>query len=133
MKLYYSSTPFNDFAIENTPEITKYIYKPTPYLLEGNLQTFYAELENRRIKGRHGFKYKRQLVRLEDGGQISLDWALMDIKDEQSSIIVIFPGLTGGCDNAYVGHIARNGMKEGYRCVVLNKRGCADTPLLVSI
>ena len=132
LSLYYNITDLTKFVIENTSEL-RTIYRPTPYLVNGNIQTFFSELYNRAINGKHGFVYNRELVKLEDGGQIALDWPLIEIKGNpcNTPIIVIFPGLTGGYKNCYVGHIIKSAAERGFKSVVLNKRGCADTPLLV--
>jgi len=131
LKLYYVHSSYNHYIIDKAAQISKKVYNPSPFLLGGNLQTFYAEIVNRRTKGRHNLEFQRQLVRIEDGGQIALDWVISKDKDENNPIAVIFPGLTGGTDNAYIGYISRSALKAGYRCVILNKRGCSDTPLLV--
>eukprot|EP00826_Nyctotherus_ovalis_P052909 TRINITY_DN6791_c0_g1_i3.p2 TRINITY_DN6791_c0_g1~~TRINITY_DN6791_c0_g1_i3.p2 ORF type:complete len:178 (+),score=32.11 TRINITY_DN6791_c0_g1_i3:180-713(+) len=132
LKLYYAQCSSNAYIVENASKLSKSVYKPTPFLLEGNLQTIYAEIVNKRTKGRHGFEFQRQLVMTEDGGQIALDWVISDDRHAASPIIAIFPGLTGGSDNSYIGHICRSALAQGYRCVVLNKRGCSNTPLLVT-
>ncbi len=137
LSLYYRPTVLSKYILENTPELTKKVYFPTIYLVSGHLHTLFTELTNRRVAGRLGYGYRRELVKLDDGGQIALDWALLPpenvrrVPDNQLPLIVIMAGLTGGCYNFYVGHIIRHAAKRGFRCVVLNKRGCAGTPLLV--
>jgi len=138
LSIYCSDTEFSRFVLKNTPELTHTTYKPTPYLLEGDLHTLFAEIQNKRLRGNHGFDHVQEFVKLEDGGQISLDWPIFRDKQlnellekNDNPIIVIFPGLTGGCDNSYVGTIVWDAAKLGYKCVILNKRGCSNTPLLV--
>lgn len=39
------------------------------------------------------------------------------------------PGLTGGSDDTYVRHMLIRARSKGWRVVVFNSRGCADSPV----
>ena len=39
------------------------------------------------------------------------------------------PGLTGGSDDTYVRHMLLRARSKGWRVVVINSRGCADSPV----
>lgn len=39
------------------------------------------------------------------------------------------PGLTGGSDDTYVRHMLMRARSKGWRVVVFNSRGCADSPV----
>lgn len=80
--------------------------------------------------------YARQLLDLPDGGVVSLDWALptsapfsLDDVDPDCKTALILPGLTGGSGEHYIRTAVRRLNDDGWQCVVLNARGCANTPL----
>ncbi len=74
-------------------------------------------------------RLRRDLVRLSDGGTVSVDW------DEDSKtplpddvpIVLILHGITGGSDD--YAHTLRSIRARGWRGVAMNRRGHADTPL----
>ena len=39
------------------------------------------------------------------------------------------PGLTGGSDDTYVRHMLMRARSKGWRVVVFNSRGCAESPV----
>jgi predicted alpha/beta-fold hydrolase len=45
------------------------------------------------------------------------------------SLISFQPGLTGGSDDTYVRHMLMRARSKGWRVVVFNSRGCADSPV----
>ncbi|KAK1941059.1 Embryogenesis-associated protein EMB8 [Phytophthora citrophthora] len=91
--------------------------------------------------------YKRQLLDMPDGGVVSLDWALLPGKsssrtgnegmdsswiegvDSTRRTVLLLPGLTGGSPANYIRYTVAQLHKTGWQCVVLNARGCANTPL----
>lgn len=81
--------------------------------------------------------YQRELVDLPDGGVVSLDWAPVPLQggDQQLRVdsarrtVLILPGLTGGSPEFYIRKAVQRLNARGWQCVVLNARGCADTPL----
>lgn len=46
-----------------------------------------------------------------------------------SVLCFLQPGLTGGSDDTYVRHILIRARKKGWRVVVFNSRGCANSPV----
>lgn len=106
---------------------------PTPYLLNGHLQTFYYSLINSTFKPGDAYDYERAVVKLEDGGQIALDWICFPRPKETLSrkvpLVVIFPGLTGDRKCAYMKALFEEAHAKGYKCIVVNHRGCGDTPM----
>lgn len=83
--------------------------------------------------------YERQLLELPDGGIVSLDWALPLRKDGSATplaeidrnkrTVLVLPGLTGGSREHYIRSAVHCLRRKGWQVVVLNARGCADTPL----
>ncbi|KAF1324304.1 Serine protease, partial [Globisporangium splendens] len=76
---------------------------------------------------------------MPDGGIVSLDWALPVRKDgsitplseidRTKRTVLIHPGLTGGSSEHYIRSAVHCLHKAGWQAVVMNARGCAQTPL----
>lgn len=52
-----------------------------------------------------------------------------ELKDD-SNVVVLLPGLTGGSGCNYVRHFVVRARERGFRVVVFNSRGCADSPVI---
>ncbi|KAI7736968.1 hypothetical protein M8C21_027244, partial [Ambrosia artemisiifolia] len=76
-------------------------------------------------------KLKRECLRTQDDGTVTLDWVSGDSRNlpENSPILLLLPGLTGGSDDSYVRHMLVRARNKGWRVVVFNSRGCADSPV----
>lgn len=84
-------------------------------------------------------EYERQLLDMPDGGVVSLDWALPIRSDDSVTplseidvnkrTVLIHPGLTGGSSEHYIRSVVHNLRQKGWQVVVMNARGCANTPL----
>ncbi|TPX58042.1 hypothetical protein SpCBS45565_g08086 [Spizellomyces sp. 'palustris'] len=113
------------------PKGEKNVFSPTPYLANGHLQTIFAALFADYAKPR--IEYTRELIYFPDGGNVALDWhpALPPSASEhvKTPIIVILHGLTGGSHETYVQDVVEEVAQRGYRAVVSNFRGCAQTEL----
>ena len=90
---------------------------------------FFSFKENGR---RHlwSFKYKRQILKLSDGGQIALDWAVpkcpeleSKISNNKTPLLVVVPGLTGHNDDLYMVSTALEAVNKEYQLVLVNHRG----------
>lgn len=104
-------------------------YTPSPHLPSGHLQTIYSASADTVEQDK--VMYKRRVIMVPDGGIISLDIAERD-EDEgkDRETIVFLHGLTGGSQESYVRHCAKRILEgPGYRCVIVNFRGCANTPI----
>lgn len=44
-------------------------------------------------------------------------------------MLILLPGLTGGSDDTYVRHMLLRARSKGWRVVIFNSRGCADSPV----
>lgn len=73
--------------------------------------------------------YERELLKLSDGGQITLQ---VINHSEQAGIVCIVPGLTGHGDELYVKNTAQAALDEGYNVIVINHRGGSKTPITSS-
>ncbi|UZJ53492.1 hypothetical protein CBS101457_002812 [Exobasidium rhododendri] len=105
-------------------------YTPSPHLPSGHMQTIYSAGVN--TVEEDVVHYKRRVLLLPDGGIISLDIAEEQGNEGKDGVgtVVICHGLTGGSQESYVRHcVKRLRDGPGYRCIVVNFRGCANTPV----
>ncbi|KAI5886093.1 AB-hydrolase YheT [Schizophyllum commune H4-8] len=119
---------------ERCPSLYKR-FRPAWWLPNGHIQTIYAVLGD--FTKVHRFQYRRQFIRMRDGGTVGMDWAPADqfSVSDTAPIIVIKHGITGGSHEPYVrcildvatAPVSQGGL--GYRAVVCNFRGCAGIPI----
>ncbi|KAI0776567.1 AB-hydrolase YheT [Trametes elegans] len=124
-----------DFLRSKCPSLFRE-YRASRLLFNGHLQTAYSAFGDFSAVDR--VVYDRKLIRLVDGGTLSLDFTPHEDErhlPDDTPIVVAFHGLTGGSNEAYVRSIiapATAPIEEGglgYRAVVVNFRGCAGTPV----
>jgi len=81
---------------------------------------------------------ERELFEYKDGGIIGLDWICfkdssgreqVKIANSSKPILIIFPGLMGDHTKPYMISLIKEGVKNGFDCVVPNLRGLAGVPL----
>ncbi|RLN86944.1 hypothetical protein BBJ28_00009804 [Nothophytophthora sp. Chile5] len=147
-RLLYRATPANKKLLSHCTTITQKKYHPPWFLFNGHLQTVRFANETQAPE----IAYKRQLLDTPDGGVVSLDWALLpdhsptnvatevgdtpptssswlpDV-DPSKRTVILLPGLTGGSPEVYIRRTIARLHELGWQCVVLNARGCADTPV----
>lgn len=74
----------------------------------------------------------REILSLNDGGEVAIDWQYPKSEGPQSSItIVILTGLTGDSQSEYVRETVTRLYEKGYCCVVFNYRGRGGVKLKV--
>ncbi|GMF50729.1 unnamed protein product [Phytophthora fragariaefolia] len=146
-KLVYKSSPRNERLLANCAHLVKKKFYPLWYLFNGHLQTVQLSWANE-MEPTPAIDYKRQLLDMPDGGVVSLDWALLPsmtrdekskTRDEKASLeeqvdtntktVLVLPGLTGGSGEHYIRSAVERLNALGWQCVVLNSRGCQNTPL----
>lgn len=124
----------SELVKSNVPSFQKG-YKPSWWLSNGHLQTAYCVIGNfTRI---HKVTYVRQLLRLPDGGTVSVDTSPPNHTSlpPTAPTVVIAHGLTGGSHESYVRNVVEWVVKPraegglGGRAVVSNYRGCAGTKI----
>eukprot|EP00826_Nyctotherus_ovalis_P060229 TRINITY_DN842_c0_g2_i14.p1 TRINITY_DN842_c0_g2~~TRINITY_DN842_c0_g2_i14.p1 ORF type:complete len:209 (+),score=43.36 TRINITY_DN842_c0_g2_i14:154-780(+) len=134
LTLTYVSNPLNDFIVSSTPALTK-VYTPTPYLLTGDLQTCFYPFKRKLFRCYFPLKCHRQFLKLKDGGQLALDWAIFPEVDEKMSaeraVVAVVPGLAAGKNDVTINKLITDLGSKGYKAVLINQRGCSQTPLLV--
>ncbi|KAF9088255.1 hypothetical protein BGX23_007541 [Mortierella sp. AD031] len=104
------------------------VFRPTPWLANGHLQTACSAMME--FKDSYVIDYHRELLSTADGGTISIDWApsLEKLPADSTPTLVLLHGLTGGSYESYIRALVDTMTKVyGYRCVVFNARGCANT------
>ncbi|XP_047482095.1 phospholipase ABHD3-like isoform X1 [Penaeus chinensis] len=100
-------------------------YWPTVWCIETHLQTFFASATRAFLPNRD---YKREVLRLKDGGEVALDW-LEANERKDNPVAVVLPGLTGASDSVYVIGMVMSLHKMGISCAVLNSRGTGGMEL----
>ncbi|KAJ9072137.1 hypothetical protein DSO57_1030299 [Entomophthora muscae] len=128
-----STIKWIDYLLSKSPSLSgKRKYYPTPWLFNSHLQTYYTS-----VMSYEGVKinYERQLLPMEDGGQVALDWYPSQIKGDSKeikSIVVFLHGLTGSSREGYIRETVNTltTKDKSLWVVVLNNRGCGDSELL---
>ncbi|XP_074106721.1 abhydrolase domain containing Hydr1 isoform X1 [Cotesia typhae] len=112
--------------IVNNMEIVKEKFLPTPWCLESRAQTIAASI----IRGRMipEINYRREILKLQDGGEVALDW-VEDSCNKLAPIVIILPGLTGTSQAEYIRCLVIGGRKIGIKCVIFNNRGLSGVSL----
>ncbi|KAI9982431.1 hypothetical protein PInf_008374 [Phytophthora infestans] len=133
-RLIYRKTPANNKLLSHCATMTQTKYYPPLSLFNGHLQT----IKFAQDKSGPKIDYKRQLLDMPDGGVVSLDWALLPVYsprgkashvDPTRRTVLLLPGLTGGSPANYIRFTVAKLHEIGWQCVVLNARGCANTPV----
>ncbi|KAI4312660.1 hypothetical protein MLD38_037462 [Melastoma candidum] len=125
-------------------------YKPYPFIgWNRHVETIFAAFFRKLPEVR----FKRECLRTPDDGSVALGWVsgddgrlppdspLLVLLDVACSVFfwceldillsnhIWKPGLTGGSDDTYVRHMLIRARNKGWRVVVFNSRGCADSPV----
>ncbi|KAG4053742.1 hypothetical protein PC123_g11114 [Phytophthora cactorum] len=108
-RLVYRATDSNKKLLSHCPTITKNNYYPPWRLFNGHLQT----------------NVSNKVTDLN--GSASSSW-LPDVEPTRRTVILL-PGLTGGSPENYIRSTIAKLHELGWQCVVLNARGCANTPV----
>ena len=77
----------------------------------------------------------RELLTLDDGGVLALDWAAnlpAECDKDDAPVLLFLSGITGSSSDNYVKYSMLDGMRHGYRPLVMNYRGCGGIKLTVS-
>ncbi|KZT72311.1 AB-hydrolase YheT [Daedalea quercina L-15889] len=111
-------------------------FRPVWWLFSGHLQTAYSVVGD--FSKIDKVEYDRTLLRTLDGGTLGLDFTPSETRQklpDDTPIIVVLHGLTGGSHESYVRAVlspACAPVEEGglgYHAIVVNFRGCAGVPV----
>ncbi len=122
-RLFHTGGPLVQYVLQRVKRLTE-TFSPLLLARSGHLQTCLPS-----ILGREIVEFQRQLLPLDDGGTIALDWGIpgSDKLRNDSPVLLALPGLTSDCKSmAFLCQYAGN---NGFRTVVFNKRGLGNSPL----
>ncbi|PWY97742.1 alpha/beta-hydrolase [Testicularia cyperi] len=133
-------------ATETLDPAKRPIFKPSPMLSTGHLQTIYSSVGN--FSQIDAVEYKRRVFLTPDGGTVGLDISPPSLAASEEELksasdpagdglptVVCLHGLTGGSHESYVrncfSHLTKPTSEGGlgYRGIVVNFRGCANLPV----
>ncbi|KAJ1733035.1 hypothetical protein H4S06_000049 [Coemansia sp. BCRC 34490] len=123
---------YNECPLLTDPE--QAVMVPTPYLATGLLQTIFATMRIRRRDSSSDVAYTRELLTMDDGATVSLDWCAAECA-ENAPIVLVMSGVGGSSQEHHIRALAKtltraDGPKAlGARVVVVNHRGTAGTPI----
>ncbi|XP_041975130.1 phospholipase ABHD3 [Aricia agestis] len=118
---------FRQFLEEEVPLLQE-SYWPTPWCVESRLQTVLGSIIRSHLLP--PVQYRREVLRLSDGGQLALDWAeLGGAGGGARPTLLVLPGLTGGAHADYVRCLVAAAHRLGADAVVYNNRGLGGLPL----
>lgn len=100
-------------------------YKPTPWLLNGDIHTIWGM----RFKGRTQYKPKREDINFSDGGQVTIEHFVLEKTPDTAPILFIIHTMGGGSREPCTNWAAYNFMNKGYRVIICSCRGCNGSKL----
>ncbi|XP_014358559.2 phospholipase ABHD3 [Papilio machaon] len=121
---------FRELLEQNVPILKEY-YWPTPWCVESRLQTVIGSLLRSLLLP--PLQFRREVLKLSDGGQVALDWLeegeAGEAGRECRAVLLVLPGLTGGAQADYVRCLAAAARRLRAALVVFNNRGLGGLPL----
>lgn len=120
-KLIYEKTSFNEAILNRMKKIHERFYS-TIWMMNPHLHTVLSEMV-RTLQG-DKIEYDREVLKLEDGSTLSLDYPKGNSKfKDETPTVFLYPGVTGHSQVSYIKQMALDLVANGYRVVCLNQRG----------
>ncbi|XP_053621734.1 phospholipase ABHD3 [Plodia interpunctella] len=117
--------PFRQFLEESVPLLSEH-YWPTPWCVESRMQTVLGSILRSRLLP--PVQYRREVLKLSDGGQVALDWVELAAGGARP-VLLVLPGLTGGSQADYVRCLVAAARALQAHVVVFLNRGLGGLPL----
>ncbi|XP_037046990.1 phospholipase ABHD3-like [Bradysia coprophila] len=124
-KLAVAEGAFKDFLLKHVPSMQSKFW-PTIWCVESRAQTVFASILRSTVFPT--IHYRREILTLNDGGEVALDWMEEGCK-KLSPLILILPGLSGDSHSDYVRCLVVAAQGIGVRTVIFNNRGLGGVKL----
>jgi len=123
-KLIYQTTPLNQAIVRATPALSKR-YFPTPWLFNTHLQLIVLGF----MKGfAKSLAYDQQdILTMEDGGQVSVDWLGLDLPENTPTMLVLHT--ISGNPQSMRGFVRYVREQLGWRVALCVRRGHGEMSL----
>ncbi|XP_054739830.1 phospholipase ABHD3-like [Anastrepha obliqua] len=124
-RLISADGPLKEFLRYNVHTISEK-YWPTFWCLGGAAQMLIANAIRQLVLPK--INYRREILKLKDGGELALHWLEAGCS-ENAPCIILIPGLIGEPQTDYVRSLATIANKAGLRVVLCNYRGLGGVTL----
>lgn len=110
-------------------EILKHVptlkqFKPVWWGIFGRIQTLLQSIKKQK------YEYNREIIKLDDGVDIALDWKEDESMDENTPIVVCLHGLGGDSSSPFLKTFTDIAFDKHFRSVVYNRRGHGGMSLI---
>jgi len=112
---------FKEFLLQNCRQIIEKPVWVTFWAYGTHAQTILANVIRSRLQKLH---YRREIIKMPDGGETALDWYESSNQDkaENSPIVILMPGLTGDSNTEYITSLVPIAESCGLKtCVMINR------------